>query len=117
MRPTPGSTWHGLARAGRAWLLWLALAVVAAHSIAAWHVYSHGLADEAAQASGKKHAASDTCVICIAIAGIGGGVPAQPTWQPERFAHEAPLPVRPAVPHRAPQPRPYAIRAPPILTA
>jgi phosphatidylglycerophosphate synthase len=117
MRPTLGSTLPGLARAGRAWLLWLALAVVAAHSLAAWHVYSHGLAEEAARFSGKKQAASETCAICIAIAGIGGGAPAQPTWQPERFAHEAPLPVRCPVPHLAPQPRPYAIRAPPVLTA
>jgi hypothetical protein len=117
MRPTLGSTLRGLARAGRVWLLGLALAVVAAHSLAAWHLYSHDLAEAAAQSSGKKPAASEVCVICIAIAGIGGGAPAQPTWQPERFAHEAPLPVRPAVPHLAPQPRPYAIRAPPILTA
>ncbi len=117
MQSSPSTTLHGLARAGRAWLLWLALALAAAHSLAAWHSYSHNLAEGDVYSLGKKQAASEACGICIAIAGIAGGTPAAPSWQPERFAQPAPDPTAVATPHPAPQRRPYAIRAPPTFTA
>jgi hypothetical protein len=117
MRPSPRSTLLGLARAGRVGLLWLALALAAAHSIAAWHSYSHDPAEGATQSLDQKHAASDICGVCVAVAGLGGGATASPTWHLERFAQPAPEPVRVAAPHPAPRRCPYAIRAPPVLFA
>lgn len=108
---------HGLAHATRAWLFWLALALAAAHSVAAWHAYTHGIAESIPASADKKHGASDPCGLCIAVAGIGGAPGAQPTLQLQQFEHEAPLPARAVVQQQAPQHRPYAIRAPPFPAA
>jgi hypothetical protein len=105
-----------MARATRAWLLWLALALVAAHALAAWHPYTHSIAESVDRSGGKQHVA-DPCALCLAIAGIGGGPTAQPTLHLHQFAQQAPLPMRPAVRPQLPQLQPYAIRAPPVLTA
>lgn len=110
------ATSHGMARATRAWLLWLALALVAAHSLAAWHPYTHSIAESVGQSSGKQHAA-DPCGLCIAVAGIGGAPTAQPMVHLHQFTQQAPLPMRPAARQQLPQLHPYAIRAPPVLPA
>lgn len=106
---------HGLAHATRAWLFWLALALAAAHSMAAWHAYSHSIAESAAASPDKQHVVSDPCGLCIAVAGIGGGAGAQPALKLQQFAQEAPPSAHPVAQQQAPQRRPYAIRAPPFL--
>jgi hypothetical protein len=106
-----------MARATRAWLLWLALALVAAHSLAAWHAYTHSIAETASRSSDKQHAGADPCGLCIAVSGIGGAAAAQPMLHLHRFAQQAPLPMRSAARQQLPQRQPYAIRAPPVLAA
>lgn len=106
-----------MARATRAWLLWLALALVAAHSLAAWHAYTHGIAETPSRSSDKQHAGADPCGLCIAVAGIGGGPTAQPMVHLHQSAQQAPLPMRPAARQQLPQLQPYAIRAPPARAA
>lgn len=106
-----------MARATRAWLLWLALALAAAHSLAAWHAYTHSIAETANRSSDKQHAAADPCGLCVAVAGIGGATGSQPVLHLHQFEQQAPLPMRPAARPQLPQRQPYAIRAPPVLAA
>src|SRR4051794_32918025 len=114
MTITPrSSTPQGTSRVARTWLLWLALALAAAHSLATWHAYSHSPAETAQSSSVEKHAGSAICGLCIAVAGIGGASPEPPSLAVPVLDGQAPLPV----PHVAQSPalpdRPYAIRAPP----
>jgi hypothetical protein len=97
----------------RTWLLWLALLVVAGHSLATLHPYTHTPRELAAQ-SGKQHALS-ACDVCLtAAAALGAAPPAIPPTIAAPLAEPAIQPSHvAAVPH-APVRRPYAIRAPPL---
>lgn len=108
------STPQGMSRVARAWLLWLALALTAAHSIANWHAYTHSPAEAAQSSSTEKHAGSAVCGLCIAVAGIGGAAPgslslAVPVLDGQASLLVAHVAQHPSLPHR-----PYAIRAPPL---
>jgi hypothetical protein len=106
-----------LVRAGRTWLLWLALALAAAHSFAIWHAYSHSIAEAASDPYKSKHSAGLAhCGLCIASAGIDGAAPAQPMLLP-RLAQQVAHTARFTAPPPAPQRRPYAIRAPPTVAS
>jgi hypothetical protein len=99
-------------RGARRWGLWLAFVLAAAHSLAAWHAYTHP-ASPAAERSSKSHAAGDVCAVCVAAAAIGGAPSSPPAWHLAALAPAAPARLAtPAVPQAA-APRPYAIRAPP----
>lgn len=106
-----------LVATARRWTLWLALAIAAAQSLAAWHVYSHRPEVRTERAAKAGHVGTDTCVLCLAAAGIGGAPGPAPTWQAAPMASSGP----PALPAVAPPPgavaRPYAIRAPPPLAS
>lgn len=117
MRPPkpPFARLSAVARSTRAWLAWLALALALAHSVGAWHPYSHSV-DEAADLSSFKHAGGAACGICVAVAAMGSGPAAQPTLHLHHFTQAAPVFDLPFE-QRSPQRRPYAIRAPPVLTA
>jgi hypothetical protein len=117
MTPPARPAFAAAARGARRWLLWLALVIGAAHSLAAWHVYTHAPAPQAERSSKSGHAGPDACALCLAAAGIGGAPGAAPDWQPARLAQPAPasLPADER-PQLAPA-RPYAIRAPPLLAS
>jgi hypothetical protein len=107
---------RGIARGARAWLLWLALALAAAHSVATWHAYSHSPAERVQQnPSTDQHGGATWCGLCLAIAGIGGAAPGPVNAQlPVLSAHQQ-LPVPAVREQQLPSRRPYAIRAPPVL--
>jgi hypothetical protein len=103
-------------RGARRWALWLAVALAAAHSVGAWHIYTHPVSPTGERSS-KTHAVPDACVVCLAVAAIGGAPPAAPAWHLATAAHPAPTP-RPTTARPRPAPaRPYAIRAPPPLAS
>ena len=62
------------------WVLWLALLLPLAQSVASWHVLSHTRAD-AAQAAGEHAYHGAHCSLCVAAAAVhSGGLPsAAPT--------------------------------------
>jgi len=105
---------RGMGRAARGWLLWLALALAAAHSMATWHAYTHSPAEAAQSSSTEKHAGSAVCGLCIAVAGIGGAAPGHSSIAMPVADGQAPLPVAHVARHPSLQHRPYAIRAPPL---
>jgi hypothetical protein len=105
------------ARGARRWLLWLALSLAAAHCMAAWHVYSHSPAQQAERASKGAHAGADSCVLCVAAAGIGGAPAASPPWHVTAVSQPEPAPLHDLGRAQSPTARPYAIRAPPPLAA
>lgn len=106
---------RGIARGARAWLLWFALALAAAHSVATWHAYTHSPAERVHQDSSiEKHAGAAVCGLCVAIAGIGGAAPGPVSAQALVLTAHQQLAV-PVVREQQLAPRrPYAIRAPPV---
>ena len=108
---------HRLARAPRAWLLWLALVLLAAHSLATWHPYSHTAAEVAGEELDGKHQIELTdCNLCLAgAANLGSAPPMVSALLPPRLAPQAPTPMRMASVQPAPSRQPYAIRAPPAF--
>lgn len=105
------------ARGVRQWVLWLALLLAAAHCVAAWHVYTHSPAQQAERASKAGHAVPDSCVLCLAAAGIGGAPAAPPAWLLTALKQPGPAPLADLGRQQPPAPRPYAIRAPPLLAS
>jgi hypothetical protein len=106
--------WRRFVRMPRMWLLWLALLVVAGHSQATLHPYTHSISDLAAQTAGKQHALS-ACDVCLtAAAALGAAPPALPPVLASLAVEPAIRPLPPAVIPHAPVRRPYAIRAPPL---
>jgi hypothetical protein len=103
-------------RGARRWALWLALALAAAHSIGAWHVYTHPVSP-AGERGAKSHAAGEACVTCVAIAAIGGAPSAPARWDVATPAPQAPAPVRASVRPQLEAVGAYAARAPPILAS
>jgi hypothetical protein len=105
------------ARGARRWLLWLALVLAAAHCLATWHVYSHSPAQQAERPAKTGHAGPDSCVVCLAAAGIGGAPAAPPMWLLTAANQPRPAPLPALDPQQSPTLRPYAIRAPPLLVS
>jgi hypothetical protein len=103
-------------RNARRWLLWLALVIGAAHSAATWHAYTHA-PTEPVQMSRHGHAGPDSCLLCVAAAGITGADTTPPPWHLGTATQTAPAPL----PDAGRQPwlatQPYAIRAPPLLVS
>ena len=106
---------HGVARSSRAWLLWLVLLLPLAHSLAAWHVYSHAPAESAGALSGKKHSGLADCGLCQLATNIAGAPSDPPALALADFVQAAPVPMPADAGPYAPQRRPFAIRAPPVL--
>lgn len=99
-----------------AWLLWLALLLPLAQTLAACHVYSHTseLSGDAAELNKAKHAASH-CDLCLAGSAVhGGGLPSaelQPALP--HLHHAAPAAVSDS-PWTPPLVLAYQGRAPPL---
>jgi hypothetical protein len=111
-RPSHLASLRGI-RFARLALLWLALVLGLAQTLAISHAYSHVPAELSAQSAGKHPGGLAHCESCIAAAAIGG---AAPPPAPLLFADLAQAPPQlpaAAARHMAPQPLPYAIRAPP----
>ena len=102
-------------RFARLALLWLALVMAMAQTVAIGHAYSHGPGEPATQSAGKHPGGLAHCHVCIAAAAIGGAAP--PTVALILFAAAQQLPIASSrtAQHLAPQQRPYAIRAPPAI--
>lgn len=116
MWPDHRPAFAAVLRGARRWALWLALALAAAHSIGAWHVYTHPVSP-AGEGGARSHAVTDVCVTCVAIAAIGGAPSAPAQWHVAAPAPQAPAPLfATAQPQPAPS-GPYAARAPPLLAS
>jgi hypothetical protein len=106
-----------IVRTPRTWLLWLALVMLAAHSLATWHPYTHSPADQVGQAAGKHRMGLADCDLCLAgAANLGAAPPAVPMLLPPPMPQPAVQPARLALLPQAPARRPYAIRAPPAFS-
>jgi hypothetical protein len=116
MWPDHRPAFAAVLRGARRWALWLALALAAAHSIGAWHVYTHPVSP-AGERGAKSHAAGEACAICVAIAAIGGAPPAPAHSNIAPAAPQAPAPVRPTPRPQLAAAGPYAARAPPTLAS
>jgi hypothetical protein len=108
---------HRNSRLLRVALLWLAVVVALAQTLAVAHASSHGPHETTSQAAEKHPGGLAHCLSCIVAAAIGGA-------PPPAFAMPLAIPVDPPrtgvslpVFHAAPQLRPYAIRAPPVLAS
>ena len=108
---------HRIARASRTGLLWLALALAAAHSIAVWHAFSQNHLDARPLAGGKQLAHGQHCDLCVVAAGIGGPATAGSGIALRQFGQATPSLQRPSPQPEAMPSRPYAIRAPPAANS
>ena len=108
---------HRNSRLLRVALLWLALLVALAQTLAVAHASTHGPDETPSQAAGKHPGSLAHCLSCIVAAAVGGAPPPASSVPIAIAAESAPLRVAPPVSHAAPQPRPYAIRAPPVLAS
>ncbi len=102
-----------MTRAARAWGLWLALVVLAAHTIAVWHAFTHEPSERTTSSSDKQLLHAEPCGLCVVVASMGGPATARPTVPLHQFAQQGPAPLPEHEQLTAPQRRPYAIRAPP----
>jgi hypothetical protein len=114
MKPHEAGALDRVTRAARAWGLWLALVLAAAHSISVWHAFTHEPAERTTSRGDKQLAHAEPCGLCIAVASMGGAAAASPTLQLHQFAQQAPGPLPEHEDLTWPQRRPYAIRAPPV---
>ena len=98
-------------------LLWLALLLAAAQTIAICHGYSHAPGETSSQSAGKHPGSVTHCNSCIVAASIGGGAPPASAALLASFVRQPPPVSTPAAASFAPPHQPYAIRAPPIPLA
>lgn len=98
-------------------LLWLALVMAIAQTVALLHAYSHSPDETSSQSAGKHPGGLAHCQSCIVAASIGGAAPPGPALLLPTLGQQLPQVVAPAREHLAPQQRPYAIRAPPPIVS
>ncbi len=73
------------------WLLWLALLLPMAQSVATWHGYSHGL-KASIQSDDSKPAQADHCELCLAAAALSAGaLPSVHSLPVSTTRHEQPV--------------------------
>ena len=96
-------------------LLWLALVLGLAQTVAIAHGYSHSPDETATQSAGKHPGGVAHCQSCIVAASIGGAAPPMLALQIVTAQQQQPRIAAPAAQHSAPKQRPYAIRAPPAI--
>ena len=104
-------------RVTRAALLLLALVMALAQVVAVRHAYSH-TPTESSSPSGSKHPGGLAhCDACIAAVALGGAAPPPAPLVFAAAGQQLPQPVAIADHPVPPQPRPYSIRAPPVLAS
>jgi hypothetical protein len=107
---------HRAARVSRVWLLWFGMVLLASHSLATWHPYSHSIDEVAGQRDARHQVDLSDCGLCLSgIANLGGAPPIVPAPLAPRLDSQPPLPMRMAAVWPAPARQPYAIRAPPVI--
>lgn len=97
-------------------LLWLALVLAVAQVVAIRHAYTH-TPGEGTNQSGKHPGGLTHCDACIAAVALGGAAPPPAPLLFAAPAAQHPHLFAPAKQFIAPQPRPYAIRAPPAISS
>ena len=100
-------------RLARIALLWLALVMGLAQTLAIQHGYSHSPGESTTQAGGKHPGGLAHCNSCIAAATLGGAAPPAGLPLLAVATQQAPHIFTATAPRPAPQQRPYANRAPP----
>ena len=114
LRP-PNHAFDRSSRRVRLGLLWLALLVALAQAIAIGHSYTHDASDSPARSSGQHPGGLAHCLSCVAAAAVGGAAPPTSALPLLALAPPSPRTSTPVPVRFAPQQRPYAIRAPPVL--
>lgn len=97
-------------------LLWLALLLGLAQTVAIQHAYSHSPGEAASTSSGKHPGGVAHCHACILAATVGGAPPPAVALPLPMLAQQLPPLASPATQFAALPHRPYAIRAPPAST-
>lgn len=100
-------------RFARLALLWLALVMVLAQTVAIGHGFNHSPAETAGQSAGKHPGGLAHCQSCVAAATLGGAPPPPPVLLLAAAGRQSPPAFAQPAQHTEPQQRPYAIRAPP----
>ena len=112
----PARTSRSGLRFARLALLWLALLLGLAQTVAIRHTYSH-VPDETSSAAGKHPGGLAHCNACIVAASLGSGPPAAAALLPPVPARVLPSVPTPVVRRLEPPEQAYAIRAPPAAFA
>jgi hypothetical protein len=112
-RPFAHAT-HRSSRLARVALLWLALVLALAQTVAIRHAYSHAPGETASSSSGKHPGGLAHCHSCIVAASVGGAAPPTSALLFAATQQQLPHVAEPVAQHAAPRQRPYAIRAPPV---
>lgn len=71
----PTRNLHSFTRRHLAWLLWLALLLPLAQTVAAWHLMSHTASGQSGDNTGPKALGQDRCDLCMSAAAVLGGAP------------------------------------------
>ena len=113
--PQPAPAFRLRLRVAPVVLLWLALLLATAQTIAVRHAYTHSPGEPSSTSQGKHTGGLAHCHSCIVAATVGGGAPPTATLTLLAVAdHQLASSTR-AVERCGPQNRPYAIRAPPAI--
>ena len=101
---------------GASWLLWLALLLPMAQSVAAWHGYTHVKPDASEREDGKPAPHAAHCDFCLAAASAAGSalLGGPPSFMSLAARHELPRPAVRGV-WQAPVALAYQSRAPPLV--
>lgn len=113
----PALATHRSSRAVRVALLWLALVMAIAQTVAVRHAYSHSPDETTSQSAGKHPGGLAHCHSCIAAAAFGAAPPMAAALLLPDAAQHLPPTVTAAGQRVTPQQRPYAIRAPPSVAS
>lgn len=103
-------------RFARLALLWLALLLGLAQTVAIRHTYSHS-PHETSSSAGKHPGGLAHCNACILAASLGSGPPPAAALLLPALARVLPKLTTPVVWRLEPPYQPYAIRAPPVTSA
>lgn len=98
-------------------LLWLALLLALAQTVAIQHVYSHSPGEARASSAGKHPGGLAHCDSCIVAAALGGAAPPTVALLLPMLAQQLPRVHQTAAQQPGPQYRSYAIRAPPAIAS
>jgi hypothetical protein len=102
-------------RISLSWLIWLALLLPLAQSVAAWHSAGHGVAEASSQDDVRKAVSSaEHCDLCLTAASLSGSAPAadRPTLVLHTGTQSTPVDAPTSV-WLAPTLTAYSSRAPP----
>ena len=115
--PAHVSASHRSLRITRLALLWLALLLAIAQSVAILHVYTHSPLETSTSSAGQHPGGLAHCNLCIVAASVAGAAPPTPALLLPALAHDVPPLAAQYAPQSAPHYPRYAIRAPPGIAS